>query len=85
MAFEPVVQSLLDTDLYKFTMWQPMLHRHPETKRAARKPPRSTDAPQAAGQKLCFRPMSKPSEFLPAAVLEPLRPTEAGPLFSRCA
>jgi nicotinate phosphoribosyltransferase len=28
MAFEPVVQSLLDTDLYKFTMWQPMLHRH---------------------------------------------------------
>ena len=31
MAFEPVVQSLLDTDLYKFTMWQPMLHRHPQT------------------------------------------------------
>lgn len=30
MAFEPVVQSLLDTDLYKFTMWQPMLHRHPQ-------------------------------------------------------
>jgi nicotinate phosphoribosyltransferase len=32
MAFEPVVQSLLDTDLYKFTMWQPMLHRHPQTR-----------------------------------------------------
>jgi nicotinate phosphoribosyltransferase len=31
MAVDPVVQSLLDTDLYKFTMWQPMLHRHPET------------------------------------------------------
>lgn len=32
MSFEPVVQSLLDTDLYKFTMWQPMLHRHPQTR-----------------------------------------------------
>lgn len=31
MAFDPVIQSLLDTDLYKFTMWQPMLHRHPQT------------------------------------------------------
>src|SRR5205823_4123928 len=28
---EPVIQSLLDTDLYKFTMWQTMLHRHPQT------------------------------------------------------
>ena len=28
---EPIVQSLLDTDLYKFTMWQAMLHRHPQT------------------------------------------------------
>ena len=27
----PVVRSLLDTDLYKFTMWQAMLHRHPQT------------------------------------------------------
>ncbi|WP_144629901.1 nicotinate phosphoribosyltransferase [Bordetella genomosp. 13] len=28
---QPVIQSLLDTDLYKFTMWQAMLHRHPAT------------------------------------------------------
>lgn len=27
----PVIQSLLDTDLYKFTMWQAMLHGHPQT------------------------------------------------------
>ena len=27
----PIIQSLLETDLYKFTMWQPMLHRHPQT------------------------------------------------------
>jgi nicotinate phosphoribosyltransferase len=26
-----IIQSLLDTDLYKFTMWQVMLHRHPQT------------------------------------------------------
>ncbi len=31
MATDPVVQSLLDTDLYKFTMWQALLHRHPST------------------------------------------------------
>ncbi|HEX7386827.1 MAG TPA: nicotinate phosphoribosyltransferase [Castellaniella sp.] len=28
-TFQPIIQSLLDTDLYKFTMWQAMLHRHP--------------------------------------------------------
>ena len=27
----PVIQNLLYTDLYKFTMWQTMLHRHPQT------------------------------------------------------
>jgi nicotinate phosphoribosyltransferase len=27
-----VITSLLETDLYKFTMWQAMLHRHPETR-----------------------------------------------------
>ncbi|ALV08353.1 nicotinate phosphoribosyltransferase [Roseateles depolymerans] len=26
----PVIRSLLETDLYKFTMWQAMLHRHSE-------------------------------------------------------
>jgi len=28
---QPVIQSLLETDLYKFTMWQTMLHRHSQT------------------------------------------------------
>ena len=28
---QPVITNLLDTDLYKFTMWQTMLHRHPQT------------------------------------------------------
>ena len=27
----PIVRSLLETDLYKFTMWQALLHRHPAT------------------------------------------------------
>lgn len=31
MEFRPVIRSLLDTDLYKFTMWQAMLHRYPAT------------------------------------------------------
>ena len=26
----PIIASLLETDLYKFTMWQTMLHRHPQ-------------------------------------------------------
>ncbi|MET0210018.1 MAG: nicotinate phosphoribosyltransferase [Burkholderiaceae bacterium] len=26
----PVIRSLLETDLYKFTMWQAMLHRYPQ-------------------------------------------------------
>lgn len=30
-AFVPVISSLLDNDLYKFTMWQAMLHRFPQT------------------------------------------------------
>ncbi|HEX6635705.1 MAG TPA: nicotinate phosphoribosyltransferase [Usitatibacter sp.] len=29
MPREPVIRSLLDTDLYKFTMWQVFLHRFP--------------------------------------------------------
>lgn len=29
MNTSPVVQSLLETDLYKFTMWQALLHGHP--------------------------------------------------------
>ena len=28
----PVIGSLLETDLYKFTMWQAMLHRFPQTR-----------------------------------------------------
>lgn len=28
---EPVVSSLLENDLYKFTMWQALLHSHPST------------------------------------------------------
>lgn len=28
--FVPIITSLLDTDLYKFTMWQPMLHLYPD-------------------------------------------------------
>ena len=27
----PIITSQLDTDLYKFTMWQAMLHRNPQT------------------------------------------------------
>lgn len=28
---DPIITSLLETDLYKLTMWQPMLHHHPAT------------------------------------------------------
>lgn len=28
----PIIQSLLETDLYKFTMWQAMLHRNPSAR-----------------------------------------------------
>jgi nicotinate phosphoribosyltransferase len=27
---QPIIHSLLESDLYKFTMWQAMLHRHPQ-------------------------------------------------------
>ena len=30
MSHEPVVRSLLENDLYKFTMWQALLHSHPD-------------------------------------------------------
>jgi nicotinate phosphoribosyltransferase len=29
-SFSPIIHSLLETDLYKFTMWQAMLHQHPQ-------------------------------------------------------
>lgn len=29
---QPIIRSLLETDLYKFTMWQTLLHRHPDTR-----------------------------------------------------
>ena len=31
MKRAPVLSSLLETDLYKLTMWQALLHRHPAT------------------------------------------------------
>ncbi|GAA0769456.1 nicotinate phosphoribosyltransferase [Ideonella azotifigens] len=40
----PVITSLLDTDLYKFTMWQAMLHRHPSTQAEYRFVCRNTPA-----------------------------------------
>ncbi|MES2130252.1 MAG: nicotinate phosphoribosyltransferase, partial [Pseudomonadota bacterium] len=29
--FTPIIGSLLENDLYKFTMWQALLHSHPAT------------------------------------------------------
>jgi len=40
----PVLQSLLETDLYKFTMWQTMLHRHPQARAEYRFVCRNTPA-----------------------------------------
>lgn len=40
----PVIQSLLDTDLYKFSMWQTMLHRHPQAQAEYRFVCRNTPA-----------------------------------------
>ncbi|HSW05943.1 nicotinate phosphoribosyltransferase [Aquabacterium sp.] len=40
----PVIHSLLETDLYKFTMWQTMLHRHPQTQARYRFVCRNTPA-----------------------------------------
>ena len=39
-----IITSLLDTDLYKFTMWQAMLHRHPENRAVYRFLCRNTPA-----------------------------------------
>jgi nicotinate phosphoribosyltransferase len=39
-----VITSLLDTDLYKFTMWQALLHRHPQTQAEYRFVCRNTPA-----------------------------------------
>ncbi|MBZ8144165.1 nicotinate phosphoribosyltransferase, partial [Rubrivivax gelatinosus] len=41
---QPVISSLLDTDLYKFSMWQAMLHRHPATQAQYRFVCRNTSA-----------------------------------------
>jgi len=38
------IQSLLETDLYKFTMWQTMLHRHPQARAEYRFVCRNTPA-----------------------------------------
>ncbi|HEX2518934.1 MAG TPA: nicotinate phosphoribosyltransferase [Castellaniella sp.] len=50
--FQPIIQSLLDTDLYKFTMWQALLHRHPaaqaEYRFICRTPPEFPLAPLVA-------------------------------------
>ena len=40
----PIIRSLLETDLYKFTMWQTMLHRHPQAQAEYRFVCRNTPA-----------------------------------------
>ena len=40
----PIIHSLLETDLYKFTMWQAMLHRHPQAQAEYRFVCRNTPA-----------------------------------------
>ena len=40
----PLLTSLLETDLYKFTMWQTMLHRHPQAQAEYRFVCRNTPA-----------------------------------------
>jgi nicotinate phosphoribosyltransferase len=40
----PLLHSLLETDLYKFTMWQTMLHRHPQARAEYRFVCRNTPA-----------------------------------------
>ncbi len=40
----PILHSLLETDLYKFTMWQAMLHRHPQAQAEYRFVCRNTPA-----------------------------------------
>ena len=40
----PIIRSLLETDLYKFSMWQAMLHRHPQAQAEYRFVCRNTPA-----------------------------------------
>lgn len=42
LAKASIIRSLLETDLYKFSMWQTMLHKHPETQAEYRFVCRST-------------------------------------------
>jgi nicotinic acid phosphoribosyltransferase len=48
----PVVRSLLENDLYKFTMWQALLHRFPQTQ-AEYSLPLPARQPDAAGGAAC--------------------------------
>jgi nicotinate phosphoribosyltransferase len=57
-TFVPVVRSLLDTDLYKMTMWQPFLHSFPGN--------------QAVYRFVCRNPPGYPLASLESAVREQL-------------